>query len=189
MHDTLKVARAKRNVTLERLEAITGLSKVTINEIELGKRPPFESTKRKIERALGCRIDWTATLHRGQVLQQVPELLIQNDTDMDELLMNPGQVDRPAPEKEPEPKFSTQEKPKKRQKIWASSTMSKAEMEAHNRAIDEEGEGDEELLLPPTAAEQDRRKLDLKGEEEEDEILIPPMERKRKTLKPEDDGQ
>jgi len=78
MHDTMKIARVKRNITLKKLRELTGCSVVTLNQIENGVREPFQSTTRKIEQVLGP-VDWTLTYNTGKTLRQHPELIIDTN--------------------------------------------------------------------------------------------------------------
>lgn len=63
---TLKVARADRNLSQNRLAEDTGLSQVTLSNIENGLVRPYRSTREKVERVLG-KIDWERTFTDGVV--------------------------------------------------------------------------------------------------------------------------
>ena len=49
-------ARTKKKLTLVQLEALTGISKTKLNNIENGKTSPTLANLEKIAKGLGCRI-------------------------------------------------------------------------------------------------------------------------------------
>ncbi len=59
---TLKEARLKKNLSQSGLAANTGLTQGTLSLIETGKATPQADTRRRIERALGCRVNWLTTM-------------------------------------------------------------------------------------------------------------------------------
>ncbi len=58
---TLREARQEKGLSQEALAAITGLTQVTVSLIETGKVAPQAATRRRIEKALGVRVNWLQT--------------------------------------------------------------------------------------------------------------------------------
>lgn len=60
----IKEARKLKKLSQAKLAEIAGLSQVAISLIETGKSEPNADTRRRLEQALGCRINWLAA--KGQ---------------------------------------------------------------------------------------------------------------------------
>ncbi|HEV3047736.1 MAG TPA: helix-turn-helix transcriptional regulator [Solirubrobacteraceae bacterium] len=63
----LTVARKGRKITLRELAEMTELSVPGLSHIETMRSDPFPKTRRKIEKALGCKIDWPQVGTNGSV--------------------------------------------------------------------------------------------------------------------------
>lgn len=56
----IKKARKAKKLSQAKLAEIAGLSQVAISLIETGKTVPNAETRRRLEQALDCRINWLA---------------------------------------------------------------------------------------------------------------------------------
>ena len=63
---TLRVARADKNLTQQALGSASGVSYVTISNIENGVVRPHRSTQKKIEEVVGV-VDWVRTFSEGLI--------------------------------------------------------------------------------------------------------------------------
>lgn len=66
---SLQNIRKKRNLSQIQLGEMCGISQVTISLLERGKHSPNSKTRQRIQSALGCDVDWTATQLQNQSLR------------------------------------------------------------------------------------------------------------------------
>ena len=57
LRNSIKVERARRNLTQEQLAALAGVTRKTINTIETGRFVPSTILALKLARVLGCRVE------------------------------------------------------------------------------------------------------------------------------------
>ena len=69
--ENLKTCRINSGLTQLQLAKACGLSDVCISNIERGKFNANDKSKAKIEKALGCKVDWLQT---GTIKLQSPDL-------------------------------------------------------------------------------------------------------------------
>lgn len=58
MEEDLYTIRKRKGYTLKALSAKSGVYFLTIHNAEQGKFKPNQATRKKLETALGCKIDW-----------------------------------------------------------------------------------------------------------------------------------
>lgn len=57
LRNNLKVHRARRNLTQERLAALAGVTRKTINTVETGRFVPSTILALKLAQVFGCRVE------------------------------------------------------------------------------------------------------------------------------------
>jgi putative transcriptional regulator len=57
LRNTIKVERARRDLTQEQLAALAGVTRKTINTIETGRFVPSTTLALKLAQVLGCRVE------------------------------------------------------------------------------------------------------------------------------------
>jgi len=62
----MRECRIKKNISLERLRDLTGLTISTLSRIELGIHSPQPYTRERIEAVLG-KVDWQKTYEIGRI--------------------------------------------------------------------------------------------------------------------------
>ncbi len=73
----MRERRVSRNISLERLSELTGLTIATLSRIESGIHSPQGKTKAAIESVLE-RVDWEATRQIGQIRHEHRGIIIDN---------------------------------------------------------------------------------------------------------------
>lgn len=65
MKNSIKVERAKKNITQADLAKLTGVSRQTINAIELGKYDPSALLALRMAKIFGCQVEDIFQLEEG----------------------------------------------------------------------------------------------------------------------------